>query len=77
MQKIINLLAITSFGVSAVVVAGGVYVYQNKDAIVNDIKKNIIKGATEAFQEQLPGMLDSAVEMPSGPTGGLPGGLPF
>ena len=80
MQKVINFLALTSFVVSAGVVAGGVYVYKQKDIIINDIKRNIIKGATESIQQQLPGMLDSAVEspvkMPSPTTGPTGGGLP-
>ena len=71
MQKIVNALALVSFGVSAVVVAGGVYVYLNKDAIVDNVKDGVTKAATEAITEALPGMLDSAV--PSVPTEtGLP-----
>jgi|TARA_B100001142_G_scaffold185443_1_gene184688 hypothetical protein len=71
MQKIVNVLALVSFGVSAVVVAGGTYVYLNKDAIVDNVKDGVTKAATEAITEALPGMLDSAV--PSVPTEtGLP-----
>lgn len=71
MQKIVNVLALISFGVSAVVVAGGTYVYLNKDAIVDNVKDGVTKAATEAITEALPGMLDSAV--PSVPTEtGLP-----
>ena len=33
MQKLINVLALASFAVSAAVVGGGAYVYLNKDAI--------------------------------------------
>jgi hypothetical protein len=32
MQKLINLLALASFGVSAAIVGAGAYVYLNKDA---------------------------------------------
>ena len=71
MQKIVNVLALVSFGVSAAVVAGGTYVYLNKDAIVDNVKDGVTKAATEAITEALPGMLDSAV--PSVPTEtGLP-----
>ena len=71
MQKIVNVLALVSFGVSAVVVAGGTYVYLNKDAIVDNVKDGVTKAATEAITEALPGMLDSAV--PAVPTEtGLP-----
>ena len=71
MQKIVKVLALVSFGVSAAVVAGGAYVYLNKDAIVDNVKDGVTKAATEAITEALPGMLDSAV--PSVPTEtGLP-----
>ena len=71
MQKVINVLALVSFGVSAAVVAGGTYVYLNKDAIRDNVKDNVTKAATEAITEALPGLLDSAV--PSVPTEtGLP-----
>ena len=71
MQKVINALALLSFGVSAAVVAGGTYVYLNKDAIVDNIKDGVTKAATEAITDALPGMLDSAV--PAVPTEtGLP-----
>ena len=66
MQKIVNVLALVSFGVSAAVVAGGTYVYLNKDAIVDNVKDGVTKAATEAITEALPGMLDSAVpEVPT------------
>ena len=39
MQKLINVLAVISFGVSGAVVAGGVYVYTNQDAIKDNIKQ--------------------------------------
>jgi len=47
MQKLINILAIISFGVSGAVVAGGVYVYVNKDAIVENVKEEAINAVTE------------------------------
>ena len=49
MQKIINVLAITSFVVSGAVVGGGFYLYSQKDAIIEDIKEkaleNVLGGA--------------------------------
>ena len=49
MQKLINVLAVVSFGVSAAVVAGGVYVYTNQDAIRDNIKKEVTKGVKDAI----------------------------
>ena len=73
MQKIINALALTSFAVSGVAVAGGAYVYLNKDAILSDIQATVIAEVTGGIP--LPGM---GGDLP-GIGGGLPdigGGLP-
>ena len=65
MQKLINVLALSSFVVSAAVVSGGVYVYLNKDAMIESAKEKITKAATEAIAGALPGMLDAAMpELP-------------
>ena len=80
MQKVINVLALSSFVVSAAVVSGGVYVYLNKDAMIERAKGRIATAATEAIAGALPGMLDAAMpELPevtgdAMPSGG--GGLP-
>tara|TARA_B100000579_G_scaffold54669_1_gene38543 strand:+ start:9881 stop:10093 length:213 start_codon:yes stop_codon:yes gene_type:complete len=42
MQKIINVLAISSFVISAAVVGSGVYVYANKDAIIDGVKSKVM-----------------------------------
>ena len=42
MQKIINVLAISSFVISASVVGSGVYVYANKDAIIDGVKSKVM-----------------------------------
>ena len=57
MQKVINVLALVSFGVSAAVVAGGVYIYQNKEAITDNIKQQVVDAATSGVTDALPGML--------------------
>ena len=43
MQKVINVLAIASGVVSAAVVASGVFVYVNRDSIVDSIKSQAIE----------------------------------
>ena len=45
MQKIINVLAIAYGLVSAAVVASGVFVYVNRDSIVDNIKSQAIEAA--------------------------------
>ncbi len=56
MQKLINLLALTSFGVSACVVGAGVYVYQNKDALVDAA----VQSAVAAAMPELPDVLSNS-----------------
>jgi len=69
MQKVINLMALASFAVSGIVVASGVYVYVNKDSIVENVKSQVIKAATEgvsgAMGAELSGQLMPGVESPS------------
>ena len=43
MQKIVNVLAIASGFVSAAVVASGVFVYVNRDSIIDNIKSQAIE----------------------------------
>ena len=65
MQKVINVLALTSFAISGAIVAGGAYVYLNKDAMIESAKEKITKAATEAIAGALPEMIDSAMpELP-------------
>ena len=74
MQKVINVLALSSFVVSAAAVGGGVYVYLNKDAMIESAKEKITSAATEAIAGALPGMMDAAMpELPSATGGAVPG----
>jgi len=43
MQKVINVLALASFAVSASVVGAGAYVYLNKDALIEKAKAEVGK----------------------------------
>ena len=42
MQKIINVLSVASFVISASVVGAGIYVYANKDALIDSAKEKIM-----------------------------------
>ena len=42
MQKIINVLAVASFAVSSSIAAGGVYVYINRDSIIDGVKQKVM-----------------------------------
>ena len=65
MQKIINVLAVASGLVSAAVVASGVFVYVNRDSIIDNVKSQAI----EAVTGSLGGL--------GGAGGGLGGDLPI
>ena len=82
MQKIINVLAVASGLVSAAVVASGIFVYDNRDSIVDGIKSQAIEAVTGSLGGGLGGDLpvgapdlasptDSAAA-PQGASMGLP-----
>ena len=70
MQKVINALAVLSFLGTASVIGGGVYVYLQKDALIERAKEGITNAATEAIAGALHGMLDAAMPELPGATGG-------
>ena len=71
MQKVVNVVALLSGLVSLSVVAGGAYLYLNKDAIIESAKEQAIKQVTETVAGALPGMIQGAMpKMPSA-TGGI------
>ena len=69
MQTIFNVLALSSFVVSAVTVTGGVYVYTNKDSIIESVKQNIMG---ELLPGELPGDLNSIPSVGETPTLSVP-----
>ncbi len=70
MQKVINVLAVLSFvGTAGIVGTAGV-VYVRRDAIIEQVKENVAKAATEAIAGALPGMMDSNLPELPGATGG-------
>ena len=80
MQKIINVLAVASGLVSAAVVASGVFVYVNRDSIVDGIKSQAIEAVTGSLGGGLGGDLpigtpdlapDAAPDAAAVPSGGL------
>ena len=70
MQKVINVLAVLSFVGTAGIIGGGTVVYLRRDAIIEQVKENVAKAATEAIAEALPGMMDAALPELPGATGG-------
>ena len=60
MQKIINVLAVASFAVSGAIAASGVYVYVNRDSIIDGIKSQVLGGFAGG------GALGGAMDLPLG-----------
>ena len=69
MQTFFNILALSSFVVSAVTVGGGVYVYTNKDNIIESVKQNIMG---ELLPGELPTGVNSIPSVGETPTTTLP-----
>ena len=44
MQKIINVLAVASFALSSAIAVSGVYVYVNRDSIIDGVKQKVMGG---------------------------------
>jgi len=77
MQKLINGIALLSGLVSFSILGGGVYLYVQKDTLIEQSRERVTAAITEAITEALPGMVGGLMpEMPElpGATGGvLPG----
>lgn len=79
MQKLINVMAVGSFLVSAAIVAAGTYVYLEKDNIIESVKENIAGEIQDIVGDSLVNGLNSGVpEVPGVESGGtsIPS-LPF
>ena len=72
MQKIINVLAVSSFVISLSVVGGGVYLYTQKDAIIDGVKSKVMK----SVMPSIGGGITNAIPKSTGPALPTPGQLP-
>ena len=57
MQKLINVLALSSFLVSTAVVGSGVYIYLNKDPLLEKAKSQVMESITDVLPGALSGGL--------------------
>ena len=72
MQKLINVLALTSFAVSAAVIGACGYVFINQDAIVEEIQG----AATSMITDAVGGAVGDLPSLMGGPAGQAPSGVP-
>ena len=76
-QKIINVVAIASGVVSIAVVGSGLYVYLQRDKLVDSVKSQVLKSVTGSLPSlvdtKLPSMTGPALAPPAAPKGfGIP-----
>jgi len=57
MQRIINVLALSSFIVSAAAVGGGVYLFTNKDVLIEKAREQVMESITDILPGALSGGL--------------------
>ncbi len=74
MQTFFNVLTVASFGVSLVVLTGGLYVYVNKDILLNDLQGLVFDQVKESLPIPSLGVPGALVGTP-GASLGLP--VPF
>ena len=63
MQKIVNFIAIASGVVSLAVVGSGLYVYLQRDQLIDNVKSQVLKSVTGS----LGGVVDSKMPKMTGP----------
>ena len=61
MQKVINAMAVLSFIGTASIIGGGVYVYTQRDALVEQAKERITAELEKAIPEIITGALGSSM----------------
>lgn len=69
MQKVINVLGLVGFVLSAGLTTGVAVVYLNRDGITSNIKERITTATVEAITESLPMLLDQEIPELPGETG--------
>jgi hypothetical protein len=67
-QKIVNVIAVSSGVVSLAVIGSGLYVYVNRDALVDGVKSQVMEAVTGSLGGALGGDLGGGL-VPSLPTG--------
>ena len=70
MQKVFNLMALTSFLVSVTIAAGGFWLYKNKDVMIDDAREKVVKEISEALPGIVKELIPDIPEIPS-VTGGV------
>ena len=68
MQKVVNFVALASGVVSLAVVGSGLYVYVQRDQLIDSVKSQVLKSVTGS----LPGLVDTKLPSMTGGVMGTP-----
>ena len=69
-QKIVNVIAVSSGVVSLAVIGSGLYVYVNRDALIDGVKSQVMEAVSGSLGDVLGGGL--APELPTGSSDLIP-----
>ena len=75
MQKIVNVIALSSGVVSAAVIGLGVFTYVQRDQLVDNVKSRVMEAVADALPGAVGGSLPSSTGLPTAPTAPTPAGL--
>ena len=77
MQKIVNIIALASGVVSIAIIGSGIFVFVNRDSIIDNVKQQAIEAALGSLGGLGGGLPTGANDLPSlGATPGLSGPAP-
>jgi hypothetical protein len=61
MQKLVNVLAVASFVMSGAIIGAGVYVYTQKDALIDLAKQQVTEAISEMVADTVTGTITDSV----------------
>ena len=75
MQKIVNVIALSSGVVSAAVIGLGIFTYVQRDQLIDSVKSKVMDAVSDALPGAVGGSLPSSTGLPTAPTAPTPAGL--
>ena len=67
-QKVVNLIAVASGAVSLAVVGSGLFIYLQRDQLINKVKSQVLESVTGS----LPSLVDTKLPSMTGPASSIP-----
>ena len=67
-QKVVNLIAVASGAVSLAVVGSGLFIYLQRDQLINKVKSQVLESVTGS----LPSLVDTKLPSMTGPASPIP-----